>query len=84
MEMEEWKWKNGNERMEVKYSATKEWPFWATVDKSYGCCSETDFEFLEATGRNVCVPAKPPNFTWNGKSVKSFIWNWCCICSVYS
>ena len=40
-------------------------------DRAYGCCSEYDFEFLEANGRNVCVPAKPSNFTWNGKAVKS-------------
>ena len=40
-------------------------------DKSYACCTEKDFEFLEANGRNVCVPAKPSDFTWNGKAVKS-------------
>ena len=40
-------------------------------DRSYICCTENDFEFLEANGRNVCVPAKPANFTWNGKAVKS-------------
>lgn len=39
--------------------------------KSYACCSENDFEFLEATGRCVCVPAKPSNFTWNAKAIKS-------------
>lgn len=40
-------------------------------DKAYTCCSEYDFEFLEASGRNICVPAKPPNLTWNCKAVKS-------------
>ncbi len=30
-------------------------------------CAEND---LEANGRNVCVLAKPSNFTWNGKAVK--------------
>lgn len=40
-------------------------------DKLYACCTENSFEFLEANGRNVCVPAKPSNFTWNGKAVKS-------------
>ena len=40
-------------------------------DDSYGYCTEKDFEFLEATGKSICVPAKPANFTWNGKAVKS-------------
>ena len=40
-------------------------------DKMYACCGENDFEFLEANGRSVCVPAKLSSFTWNGKAVKS-------------
>lgn len=39
--------------------------------ESYACCSENDFEFLEANGRNIFVPARPSNLSWNGKAVKS-------------
>ena len=55
MEMEEWKLKNGNERMEVKYSATKEWPFWATVVNSHtytSLCSIADHTSMDCKYSN--------------------------------
>lgn len=35
-----------------------------------GSCSRYSFEFIEASGKSLCVPAKPRGFEWTGKAVK--------------
>ena len=30
-----------------------------------GACTRHSFEFIEANGKNLCVPAKPRGFEWN-------------------
>ena len=32
-------------------------------------CSRYSFEFIEANGKSLCVPAKPSNFIWTGKAL---------------
>ena len=34
-------------------------------------CSRHSFEFIAATGKHLCVPAKPKGFRWSGKVVKN-------------
>ena len=36
-----------------------------------GSCSRYSFEFIEATGKNLCVPAKPNGLEWCGEAVKN-------------
>lgn len=33
-------------------------------------CLVNDFEFLEATGKSLCVPAQQADFEWSGRAVK--------------
>ncbi len=39
-------------------------------DETYEKCLLSDFEFLEASGKKLCVPAQPPDFQWTGQAVK--------------
>ena len=40
------------------------------ADESLSGCLDDDFEFLEATGKTLCVPAQLRGFEWTGKAVK--------------
>ena len=40
------------------------------ADESLIACLDNDLEFLEATGKTLCVPAQPYGFEWTGKAVK--------------
>ena len=35
-----------------------------------GACTRHSFEFIEANGKSLCVPAKPRGFEWTGKAIK--------------
>ena len=39
-------------------------------EKSLRACSAIDFEFLEATGKRLCVPAHQADFQWTGQAIK--------------
>ena len=41
------------------------------LPKETSSCSCYSFEFIEATGKSVCVPAKSSKFEWAGKAVKN-------------
>ena len=43
----------------------------ANFSKETSSCSRYSFEFIEATGKNLCVPAKSSKFEWLGKAVKN-------------
>ena len=38
-------------------------------------CTRYSFEFIEANGKNLCVPAQPKFFEWSGKAVKHLAGN---------
>lgn len=38
-------------------------------------CSRYSFEFIEANGKSLYVPAKPAGFQWSGKAVKNLAGN---------
>lgn len=44
-------------------------------DDKYSLILSSDFEFLEANGKNIFVPAMPPGFVWSGKAVKNLAGN---------
>lgn len=39
-------------------------------EKTLADLAPTDFEFLEACGKCLCVPAYSPDFMWTGRAVK--------------
>ncbi len=41
-----------------------------SFDESLGACLLSYFEYLEGTGRSLCVPAQQLNIEWTGKAVK--------------
>ena len=43
----------------------------ANSSEEMSYCSSYCFEFIEATGKNLCVPAKQTGFEWTGKAIKS-------------
>ena len=43
--------------------------------EEYAACSKYSFEFIEANGKHLYVPAKPLGFQWSGKAVKQFAGN---------
>lgn len=44
-------------------------------DEKLSSCLSCDFEFLEANGKNIFVPAMPPGFVWSAKAVKNLAGN---------
>ena len=44
-------------------------------DDKYSMILSSEFEFLEANGKNIFVPAMPPGFVWSGKAVKNLAGN---------
>lgn len=38
---------------------------------------EDDFEFLEANGKHLCVPAQTPEFKWTGRALKELAGTGC-------
>ena len=40
-------------------------------DQEMTACSRYSFEFIEASGKSLCVPAKPSSFEWTGRAVKN-------------
>ena len=40
------------------------------AEPSLSGCLLSDFEYLEATGKNLCVPAQQSDFEWTGRAVK--------------
>ncbi len=51
----------------------------ASVIKSFeedlASCTRFDFEFIEATGKSLCVPARQEGFKWTGRAVKNLAGN---------
>ena len=39
-------------------------------EKSLSSCGPSDFEYLEASGKCLCVPAQQASFSWTGRAVK--------------
>ena len=44
-------------------------------EDKYSLIMSNDFEILEATRKNIFVPAMPPSFVWSGKAVKNLAGN---------
>ena len=43
--------------------------------EEFAACSKFSFEFIEATGKHLYVPAKPAGFQWSGKAIKHLAGN---------
>ena len=46
-----------------------------TFDDMMACCTTFDFEFIAASGKSLCVPARKEGFKWSGRALKNLAGN---------